>query len=492
MEAEAMRRLGILISGRNSDESLRLLTGAVRLRPNDAGVRNDLGVTLERCGRAADAAECYRAAARLQPDYYQVWTNLANALLHSGELGGAEEAVRRSIQIRCTYAPAHNALGCILVALGRIGNAVESLRKAIRLKRDYAQAHANLGMALLTLGDFPAGWGEHEWRRNAEPSLNPPLRPWSGGDLFGHTILLIAEGGLGNVIQFARFAGVLAPMGVRVALECQPPLVPLLSMMGAFWRVVGTDDPDRSHKLAACDTYCPLMSVPAVLGTTPPTIPAQVPYLQAEPARVKRWGEALAEMTRGRGDAGTRRINIGVCWSGEQKLVHRRNRSIPLYEFAPLARVPGVRLVSLQKGCTALPGPPFPLTELPGLDESGGAFMDTAAVMQHLDLVITCDTSIAHLAGALGVPVWVALPAVADWRWMLGRDDSPWYPTMRLFRQHKPGEWGPVFARMAEELETRGRGSPDPVRSRAVAESARFSTGEREEARGGIAAGAAP
>lgn len=437
-DAAALQKLAIL-RGRAGDapEAARLLMIAVRLRPQDPKIHNDLGVALEQCGQFADAARCYRAAVDLKPDFHQVWTNLANAQLHSCDLPGAEAAARRSIQLGPSYPPAHSALGCILMEHGKPREAIDAFSEAVRLKGDFAQAHANLGLALLAWGDFERGWAEHEWRRR-NPFYDRPAAAWRGEDLGGRTILLYGEGGLGNVIQFARYVPIVAKLGARVVVECQPALVSLLGSLPGAWRVVAAGDAQANHSALGWDLHCPLMSVPAVLGTTLRTVPTQVPYVRPQPDRVARWGAFLTGVTG---------FRVGICWQGEQALSYRRNRSIPLSEFAPLAQVPGVRLISLQKAGKVDGN--FPVTQLPGLDESGGAFMDTAAVMKNLDLVITCDTSIAHLAGALGVSVWVAFPFAADWRWMLDREDSPWYPTMRLFRQTRAGDWPGVFGRIA-------------------------------------------
>ncbi|MFI5378432.1 MAG: tetratricopeptide repeat protein [Tepidisphaerales bacterium] len=375
-------------------------------------------------------------AVQLRPGVHQVWANLSNGLLQTHDVSAALEASREAIRLDRSYAPAHKAYAAALAESGEPAQACEAFREAIRLHPEYAEAHASLGLVLLSLGDYENGWREHEWRRRLPGKLwQREGKAWDGTDPFGQALRLYTEGGLGNTIQFIRYAPVLAAMGAIVTVECQPGLVNLLKTVKGIRQVVA-----RGESLPHHDRHCPLMSVPAVLKTTIQTIPATVPYLEADPSRAERWAGVLEKKDG---------LRIGICWQGEQKLVYRRNRSIPLSVFAPLSRVPGVRLISLQKGCPL--DADFPVAELPGLDESGGAFMDTAAVVKHLDLVITCDTSIAHLAGALGVPVWVALPVVADWRWMVDREDSPWYPTMRLFRQDKPDDWAPVFQRMAED-----------------------------------------
>jgi hypothetical protein len=273
-----------------------------------------------------------------------------------------------------------------------------------------------------------------------------PTPPWDGSPLDGRTILVHAEQGLGDTMQFLRYVPLVRRRGGRVILVCQPPLMRLLSRVPGIERLVAWGEP-----LPEYDVQVPLMSLPGLFGTTLETVPAEVPYLDAEPALVEAWRHRLGSY------AG---FQVGIVWQGNPRFRFDRLRSIPLAQFAPLARVPGVHLLSLQKGpgrdqLAALPGS-FPVTDLGHqLDETTGAFLDTAAVMKNLDLVITSDTVAAHLAGALGVPVWVALHDVPDWRWLLDREDSPWYPTMRLFRQTRPGQWEEVFERIAAALHRR-------------------------------------
>lgn len=434
-DAQAVHRLGALAyAAKRYDEAASLLSKVCQLRPRFAEAHNDLGAALEAIGDSGQAIEHYRRAVQLKPAFYQARVNLANALLKSADVGAAARECSGALRIESRYSEAHNVMGAVLLELGERQQAAACFREAIRLQPTHAEAHTNLGLMLLMMGDFENGWREHEWRRRRWRPR--PGKAWDGSDPFGKTLLLHTEGGLGNAIQFVRYVRVLADMGAQVVLECQPELTRVLQAVQGVWKLVGRGEPVPRH-----DVYCPLMSLPATLGTKLETIPSRAPYLEADPARVKHWRNVLG---------GVEGLRVGICWQGEQKLVHRRNRSIPLSEFAPLSRIPGIRLVSLQRGCPL--GAAFPLMELPGLDETGGAFMDTAAVMKHLDLIITCDTSIAHLAGALGVPVWVALPFAADFRWMIDREDSPWYPTMRLFRQSRPGDWPTVFARIRHEL----------------------------------------
>jgi hypothetical protein len=296
-------------------------------------------------------------------------------------------------------------------------------------------------MAWLLLGDYERGWAEYEWRwRTGEMHLPSFAQPrWDGAPLGGRTVLLYAEQGLGDALQFVRYAPLVRQRGGRVIVACRAPLLRLLAGCAGIDRLA-----DQAGDLPAFDVYAPLLSLPHLLGTTLATVPAAVPYLHADPALVERWRGELAA-----GPA----FRVGIGWQGSPLHPADRRRSVPVSFFRPLAAVPGVRLYSLQKGTGAeqLGGPHgrFPAEDLsPRLAD----FADTAAVMKNLDLVITVDTALAHLAGALGLPVWVALPFAPDWRWLTGRDDSPWYPTARLFRQPRAGAWAEVFGALAAEL----------------------------------------
>jgi hypothetical protein len=299
------------------------------------------------------------------------------------------------------------------------------------------------------MGHFEQGWPSYEWRwKCKEFGSMPPLRAplWDGSPLDGRTILIHAEQGLGDTLQFIRYVPLVQQRGGRVIMMCQPPLMRLLAHCPGIERLIphGETPPE-------IDLHVPLLSLPKLLGTTVESVPADGPYLDADSDLVEIWRHRLAAYPG---------FKIGIAWQGNPKFRLDRIRSIPLAQFAPLADVPGVHLLSLQKGAggeqLAAPERRFPVTDLGcQLDETTGAFMDTAAVMKNLDLVITSDTSIAHLAGALGVPVWVALNDVPDWRWLLNRDDSPWYPPMRLFRQRRTGHWEDVFDRIAEALRER-------------------------------------
>lgn len=443
--------LGMLDRHSEAEKELR---EAIRLDPNSAQARNNLGVALEHLERYAEAVENLQEAVRLSPTDTHAWVNLSNSLRKNGQPCEALEAAKRSAELDARNAEAYNAIGAALLELNRLDEAAGAFAQTIEVMPGHVEARVNGAMALLMRGDWLNGFRAFEcrfqhtaWRRqlpgkrwvapavaSKQPSriLSPP-----------GAVLLYGEGGLGNEIQFARYATRIAETGVKVVIECRPELSPLLRTVPGVSAVVG-----RGQPLPSYDCYAALMSLPALLGVDQTNAAAGGAYLTAEPDRVKKWGDLLNEV-RVREARENRRL-VGVSWQGERTPAHRRNRSVPVGQLARLAALPGVRLVSLQKGCGF--DHSFPMTELPGLDEQGGAFLDTAAVMTQLDLIVTCDTSTAHLAGALARPTWVALPFAADWRWMRDREDTPWYPTMRLFRQESPGDWDRLFGQIANAL----------------------------------------
>lgn len=454
--ALALRQLGRL------DEAAQAFGRVVTLRPEHAEGRKYLGHLLSRAGRFAEAVPHLREAVRLAPGeagahYHLGWA--VRRLLKAGGTGAAAAeavvALRRAAELRPGWVEAHCELGKALHDDGRPDEAVGCFERAIELRGDDVDAHWNLSLALLALGEWERGWLAYEWRRHLpadaphaerERAVRPPR--WAGQPVRGRTVLLTTEQGLGDTIQFARYAPLLAGWtGARVVLECQPPLRGMLqSLTGVeqgLVRVVA-----RGEARPPFDCHARLMSVPGMLGTTPATVPVGVPYLRVEPGRVAEWKRRLEGFGPG--------FRVGVAWQGSRAHVNDALRSVPLRAFRPLAECAGVRLFSLQRGagCEQLDGAGFAIErfiDLSAADEAA-AFLDTAAAIVNLDLVVTCDTSLAHLAGALGRPVWVALPFVADWRWLRGRADSPWYPTMRLFRQDRPGDWAGVFGRMSNGL----------------------------------------
>jgi GR25 family glycosyltransferase involved in LPS biosynthesis len=363
---------------------------------------------------------------------------------HGRPREGIEE-FRRALAVRPDLAAAHNGLGLCLAQVGDHDSAQREYELSLIFQPGYPHARFNRAMQLLRRGRYEDGWVEYEWRWASGQLTWPEIpRPkWDGSPLNGRSLLVHTEQGVGDVLMFLRFLPrVKTGPSDRLVFACQKALQSLLR------NVPYVDDWFPIDQPAAInfDVYIPMLSLPGVLNLGTADIPYPVPYVMPDPALVEKWRPRIAEL-HGR--------KIGICWQGSPTFKGDQFRSIPLAQFAPLAQVPEVTLVSLQKGAgeeqivanrTAVP-----LTAFPDLDVSA-PFADTAAIMQHLDLVITSDTAIAHLAGALGRPVWVALGMDCDWRWGIGRLDSPWYPTMRLFRQSAANDWAGVFSEMAAAL----------------------------------------
>jgi tetratricopeptide (TPR) repeat protein len=428
------------------DEAEASYRQAQRLGGGDFQTLNNLATALREQGRAEEAAEFCRQALAIRSDSAEALMNLAVILSDLGELGEAEATIHQVLQLRPDWAMALDNLGMIRLRQGKPDEALACFEQALRHQGDYAEAHRNRATVWLSRGDFERGWPEYEWRRRCRgrPTTAFAQPRWQGEDLTGRTILLHAEQGLGDTLQFIRYAPLVKQRGALVMLVGPGPLVRLLSSCPGIDRVIAA-----GSALPAFDVQAPLLSLPMILGTSLATVPAEVPYLIAAAGAVERRRDALAPI------AGFR---IGVAWQGNPRYRADRQRSFRLAALGPLARVQGVRLINLQKGAgteqLGALGGAFGLTVLDGWEQEGvGDFPDTAAIMRNLDLVVTPDTALAHLAGGLGVRTWVALSPVADWRWLTDREDSPWYPTVRLFRQAGAGDWNEVFERMADVLQ---------------------------------------
>ena len=410
---------------------------ALRLKPGYAEAHSNLGVALLEQGKLTEAVACHQQALCLKPDIAEAHSNLGMALVEQGKLTEAVACYEQTLRLRPDYAEAHNNLGVALAAQGRLTEAAACYKQALRLKPDYADAHLNLGYSWFFRGDLEAGWPEYEWRWKrrgfSQPSFRQPL--WDGSSLQGQTILLCAEQGLGDTLQFIRYAPLMKQHGATVIVQCQSPLVRLLATCVGIDRLVF-----EGTSLPPFDVQAPLLSLPRIIRTTMATIPANIPYVSVDPASRAHWQQQLS---------GVEGFKVGIAWQGNPDHTRDRRRSVPLRAFAPLAGVPGVRLVSLQKGPGREQLPDLGVLDLANHLED---FADTATLMSNLDLVITVDTAVAHLAGAVGIPVWVALPLDPDWRWLLEREDTPWYPSMRLFRQSTWGDWAEVFERLTEAL----------------------------------------
>jgi len=422
------------------DRALAHYREALRLDAGYADAHYNLGNALRELARHGEALACYDRALTLRPDWPGAHCNRGLALAAQGQQALAAASYRAALAHRPDYAEAHNNLGLALEIQGRLDEAMRYFDRALELAPELASAHANRAQLRLLRGDFRRGWPEYEWRWRLPgvflPRVDAPV--WDGSPLDGRTILLRAEQGLGDTIHFARFAPLLARSGAKTLVECQPPLAPLLASLRGVDGVV-----PRGATLPRCDVQIPLASLPGALGVHDVgAILAEIPYLGVDPALVEKWRAVLAQ------HAG---FKVGIAWRGNPKHPQDCHRSIPPERFAVLAAIPGVRLVSLQAGERV---PQLAEMIAPAADPERAPlpFEDAAGLIAGLDLVVTCDTVIAHLAGALGAPTWLALPLVPDWRWLLRREDSPWYPTVRLYRQTRLDDWEEVFTRIAAAL----------------------------------------
>jgi hypothetical protein len=379
--------------------------------------------------------------------------NLGVSLSDLGQFDEALVWLRGAVRLRPDSADAWDNVGMTLARQGHWDEAMKCYDEAIRLRPDFGEARRNRALGWLAHGDFERGFPESEWRLKCRnpPGFDFPPPRWGGEPLDGRTILLHYEQGLGDTLQFIRFAPLVKQRGGRVWLYCQASLVRLMSLCQGVDLVFDNKSPVPDFQL-----HVNLMSVPAIVGTTAATFPSK-PYLAADGATIGRWRQALS---RALGVADLDSIfKVGIAWQGNPQNRIDRWRSFPLAHFSQIAQFSGVRLINLQKGAgteqlAALAGQ-FPVVQLDGRIEGlddGRDFLDTAAVMSLLDLVITPETAVAHLAGGMGVRTWVALSHVGDWRWMVDGDTCPWYPSTRMFRQTTLGDWDGVFRRMAECL----------------------------------------
>jgi len=410
----------------------------VEASPDDVLARNSLGVTLQTLRRFDEAARQYQRVAELKPDFAEAYSNLGSVHHAQGRLEDAAAQYRKAISLKPDFAEALCNLGAVVQAQGRLDEAVALFENAIALRPDYATARTSLGFARLLQGDFARGWPDFEWRLRTADFRNKGLAApdWDGEHLGGRSILIESEQGLGDIIFMARFAPQAHDRGGRVLLTCPAPLHRLFETLEGVAALLPQNGEPPAH-----DVRSPLMSLPYILGVTPKTIPSR-PYLHPDRDLAAQWRDRL------RGLDG---LKVGVAWRGNPGNYNDRYRSVSAETFASAIDVPGVSIVSLQKDSTpdetaALGRPVFDAG--PFLSD----FADTAAAIAALDLVVCVDTSVCHLAGALGAPTWTLVPFAPDWRWLLEREDSPWYPSMRLFRPAKLLEWAPVMDRVRATL----------------------------------------
>lgn len=452
---EGFCRLGwVLKEAGKADGALECLREATRLRPRAPHVRTVMGAILKQQGRWAEAVESCRGEVELRPAEADAHYNLGLALHALGDLAAARQAYDRALQLRPAHLETLVSLGLLHQEQLQLPAAIQCFQQALACDPRNPEPHWQLATAWLAQGDFGRGWPEFEWRWQLKDFTTPPERfaqpAWDGSNPAGRRLFLHTEQGLGDAIQFVRFAGVLADQGAEIIVGCPPGLRRLFQTAPGVRQVV-TNRTD----LPPFDCHAALMSLPALLGTTLATLPARVPYLRSPSPAVP-----LPE-----GQVGLRKI--GLVWAGNPGHRLDRTRSLALSALQPLLSQPGVRWYSLQVGPQAGEIAQNGLGHLLyDLGAAVGDLADTANWISQMDLVISVDTAVAHLAGALGRPVWTLLPYAAEWRWMVGRDDSPWYPTMRLFRQARPGDWPGLVRRLGDELASWL--SPWPAPSRPV------------------------
>lgn len=423
---------------------------SLALNENAAGTWNNLGNLLRKRGAYGEAEASFRRALALQPLLEQAWNNLGTVLRSQHRLPEAEAAYQEALTLAPGYLDAWVNLGNTRIAQGNNAAAEIAFRRALALRPHHPEAHAYLGMALLVMGRLAEGWPEYEWRshpqlRNQHAVRRPQRQKpeWQGEPLAGKTLMLWVEQGFGDTLQFCRYAEQISRQGGRVIAVVREPLRALLQTQPWIERVLGDGDLIATQDY---DYWALPLSLPYRFGTTLDTIPAPIPYLCADAAKAAHWQRRLSVFGSAR--------RVGLVWGGNPEHANDANRSLTLPQLAALAQTPDTVFFSLQKGQQAAEAAePPPGMNLVPLGHELQDFSDSAALLKNLDLLITVDSAPAHLAGALGLPCWVLLPSVPDWRWLQAREDSPWYPTLRLFRQTAPGDWSAVVERMAAELQ---------------------------------------
>lgn len=423
---------------RNLEAARRAYEHAVRISPNYAEAWNNLALLEVATGNLTAAESCYRRALLVKPQYRDALYNFAVLLQDQDRLQEAVIMNERLVAIDPRFAEAHNNLGNCYLKLNRVAEAQSQYLETLAIQATHREAPMNLGLASLLLGDFTRGWigYEHRLAQREIEKWDWKIPRWDGRIRPGQDILLHAEQGFGDSIQFVRYAGKLIEAGMRVHVFCQPAIRPLFATIPGLTRCVSSIE-----ALSPVDWQAPLPSLPYCFRTQLDSIPNEVPYLGIDAANRENWRRLYQEMP-------ARGARVGLVWRGNPNHRNDRNRSLPLEQLAPLLEQRNFQFLSLQKGVDrgSLPSGLFDLSPL--LTD----FAETAAAIDGLDLVISVDTAVAHLAGALGKPVWLLLPFAPDWRWMLDRDDSPWYPSMRLFRQPIAGDWPSVINSVAGAL----------------------------------------
>ncbi len=437
----------LMLTG-NTESAITHFKSAIRLKPDFLQAYNNLGNALKNIGKIDQAIENYNQVIRLKPDLAEGYYNLGSAYRFTENLDMAEIFLKKALQLKPNYAEAYNNLGLTYKSQGNLNRAINCLTLAVKNKPDLADAHWNLSATLLLNGNFTSGWKEFEWRlvQQKWKSIYPyryHSPRWDGSNALDKTIFVHDEQGLGDTIQFVRYMPLVKQKCKTVILETRKSLTDLLTDFPGIDEIV--ERSSDGNPRCKYDLYTPLLSLPWLFKTTQHTIPSHIPYLQAPLKKIDKFKPYFS----------TKTFNVGIVWAGRPLHLNDHNRSCTLKHFEGIAQIHGVNLYGLQKGNASRDDQHIQHDILvSNIGNEFDGFSDTAGAIEHLDLVISVDTSVAHLAGAMGKPVWVLLPYIPDWRWMMKRKDSPWYPTMRLFRQENPGDWKGVFRCVAQELKT--------------------------------------
>jgi len=417
------------------DEAIDAFKKAVVLKPDYAEAYYNLGFILNKQKRCDEAIENYRKTLQLRPEAARVYNDLAAAQIWKGDFSGAVESCKKAVSLKPDYAEAYNTMASAMTMQGEYQRAIETYGRAIEIDAGHIMAHFNRGLVLLMTGDFETGWREYAWRLKVDKGIQ---KIWDGSVFEGKRLLVRCEQGMGDSIHFIRYLPMVKERGGTVIYMDKRPLLPLLRQIQCIDELVEDSATDICF-----DYQIPLLSLPGIFNTSLTNIPANVPYIYADKQKSEYWKGRLHNDS----------FNVGIVWAGAAGFKNDHNRSCRLEYFVPLTQIRGIRLYSLQKGERADDLQNLPSNaEIENLGKDFDDFSDTAAAIANLDLIISVDTAVLHLAGAMGRPAWALLPMVPDWRWMLNCQDSPWYPTMRLFRQKSRNDWSEVFARVGREL----------------------------------------
>jgi len=441
---DALQLLGILYGQINKkDKAIKLLELALQIKPDDAATLNNYGVILTEVNRTNDSYEVLDKATNIKPDYAEAYSNKGNTLKLLEKYDDAVKAYSKAIQLKPNYAEAYNNRGVIYKELSQMNLALKDLKKAISLKPDYPEANSTMGVTLLLTGNFSKGWEQYEWRWKdlSDPSVirsfKQPL--WDGKkSLKGKSILLYSEQGLGDTIQFSRYILLIKALGAKVILETHMELLNIVGSIDSNITVIL-----MGQTLPHFDFQCPLLSLPLKFGTGLKNIPSPNRYIWADKRIVPKWKKKIGSQ---------KKPLIGLAWEGNPLHKNDYNRSILLAELIP--HLPKkYEYIGLQKDIRESNLKTLKRSSMiDNLIDNNVSMDDTAAIIENLDIVISVDTSVAHLSASMGKPTWILLPFVPDWRWLLNRNDSPWYKSVKLFRQEKRGNWELVFKDLNKKL----------------------------------------